>query len=142
MSLETVQISIQYIDMKYFTMSEMCKSTTAILHHISNYPQQEEIFENIRTLVDKVLDPARELLCEPIYVNSGYRSPQVNKMVGGVKNSQHMKGQAADVYCKNMTKLWNILKHLEFDQLIMYKNKNFYHVSYNEGHNRKQILYI
>lgn len=127
-------------------MGEMCKSTTAMLHHISNYPQQEEIFDNIRTLVDKVLDPARELLCEPIYVNSGYRSPQVNKMVGGSKTSAHMRGCAADIRCKNMTKLINILKHLEHDQLIIYRDKQsnvtFVHISYETNRtNRNQTFY-
>ena len=126
--------------MKYFTMDEMCRSNTAILHHIPNYPQSEEIFDNLHALVDNVLDPAREMLGAPIYVNCGYRCPKVNQLVGGVKNSQHMRGQAADIRAKNMTALWNILKHMEFDQLIMYRGKNFYHVSYNKGHNRRQIL--
>lgn len=129
--------------MKYFTIDELCKSSTAYLHHISNYPQDKEIFDNLRQLVYNILDPAREMVGEPIHVNSGYRSPKVNKLVGGSESSQHMKGQAADIWCKSMTKLWNILKHMDFDQLIHYKNKNFYHVSYNpNGRNRGQILYL
>lgn len=130
--------------MKYFTLEEMCKSSTARRLGLTNYPQREEIFDNLRTLVDKVLDPAREMLGSPIIVNSGYRCPRVNKEVGGVKTSQHMKGEAADIYCKAqyMDKLWNILKHLEFDQLIRYNSKNFFHVSYtSERPNRKQIIY-
>ena len=130
--------------MKYFTIEELCKSSTAKRLGLTNYPQREDIFNNLRTLVDKVLDPARELLGAPIIVNSGYRCPKVNKLVGGVKNSQHMLGEAADIYCKPqyMEKLWNILKHLEHDQLITYKSKNFYHVSYREGNNRNQTLYL
>lgn len=130
--------------MKYFTIEELCKSSTAKRLGLTNYPQREEIFNNLRTLVDKVLDPAREMLGSYIIVNSGYRCTKVNKLVGGVKNSQHMQGEAADIYCKPeyMEKLWNILKHLEHDQLIMYKNKNFYHVSYREGNNRNQTLYL
>lgn len=130
--------------MQYFTIEELCKSSTAKRLGLTNYPQREEIFNNLRTLVYNVLDPARELLGAPIIVNSCYRCPKVNKLVGGVKNSQHMLGEAADIYCKPqyMEKLWNILKHLPHDQLIMYKNKNFYHVSYREGNNRNQTLYL
>lgn len=130
--------------MKYFTLEELCKSSTARRLGLTNYPQREEIFTNLRTLVDKVLDPAREMLGAPIIVSSGYRSPKVNKLVGGVSNSEHLTGCAADIYCKPqyMDKLWNILKHLEFNQLIRYQNKNFYHISYNpNGMNKQQILY-
>lgn len=130
--------------MKYFTLEELCKSSTAKRLGLTNYPQREEIFNNLRTLVDKVLDPAREMLGAPIIVSSGYRSPKVNKLVGGVSNSEHLTGGAADIYCKPqyMDKLWNILKHLEFNQLIRYQNKHFYHVSYNpNGRNKQQILY-
>lgn len=130
--------------MKFFTLEELCKSSTAKRLGLTNYPQREEIFNNLRTLVDKVLDPAREMLGSYIIVNSGYRCPKVNKLVGGVKNSSHMLGEAADIYCKPqyMDKLWNILKHLDHDQLIKYSKKNFYHVSYREGNNRNQTLYM
>lgn len=127
--------------MKYFTIDELCKSNTARAKKIPNYPQSEEVFDNLRALVDNILDPAREKLGRPIYVNSGYRCPKVNEMVGGVKNSQHMKGQAADIFCSgDMTELWNILLTTDFDQLIVYKHKHFFHVSYNKDHNRRQIL--
>ena len=52
---------------------------------------------NVEALVREVLDPARERFGGPIRVNSGYRCPKHNLAVGGVRGSQHMKGEAADI---------------------------------------------
>ena len=60
---------------------------------------------NIEALVTEVLDPVRERLGRPIVVNSGYRCPKHNKEVGGVSNSQHMKGEAADVRPREVGKI-------------------------------------
>ena len=127
--------------MKYFTIDELCKSDTAFLHNIDNTPKDPKIYDNLEALVDNCLDVAREQLCEPIIVNCAYRCPEVNRLVGGVKTSAHLRGAAADIRCKNMTKLINILKHLPaFDQLIVYQT--FCHISYEtERPNRKQIIY-
>ena len=53
--------------------------------------------ENIRALVEEVLDPVREVFGGPIVVNSGYRCERHNRDVGGVRNSQHLRGEAADI---------------------------------------------
>lgn len=131
--------------MQFFTLEELCKSSTAKRLGLTNYPQDEKIISNLNTLVEKILDPARRQLGSYIIVNSGYRCPEVNEAVGGVKNSAHMRGCASDIYCKPqyMEKLWNILRHIpEWDQLIRYSKKNFFHVSYEtERPNRKQIIY-
>ena len=127
--------------MIYFTLEEICASNLAKKLDIDNTPSQE-VIENLNLLVDNILDPAREKLKEPIYVNSGFRCEELNKYVGGVKNSGHLYGNAADIYCKDMNKLWEILTKMEFDQLIKYKYKGFYHVSYKKSGNRNQILYL
>ena len=95
---------------------------------------------NIRALVDEVLDPAREKLDNPIVVNSGYRCPKHNLAVGGVTNSQHMAGEAADICCKDNKLLKRIIvENGKFDQLIEYPT--FLHVSWKRnGPNRKQRL--
>ena len=128
--------------MKYFTMQELCKSDTANRLGIWNWPIDNYVFDNLNALVDNVLDPAREELKAPIFVNSGYRSKELNIAVAGAKNSQHMKGEAADVRCKgDLMKLFNILKKLDFDQLILYRKKNFCHVSYvTHRKNRNQVI--
>ena len=95
---------------------------------------------NLEALVANVLEPARLRLGKPIVVNSGYRCCIHNSRVGGVANSQHMKGEAADVCCFNNKKLGKIIEQGVFDQLIYYPT--FLHVSYKRnGVNRKQILY-
>lgn len=126
--------------MKYFSISELCKSDTADSRNIDNVPN-EDIIKNLNTLVEKVLDPARETFGSPITVTSGYRSPELNSAVRGSKTSQHMRGQAADLVCSDNARLFDIIKDdLEFDQLIWENHGAWVHVSYNEGHNRKQVL--
>jgi uncharacterized protein YcbK (DUF882 family) len=79
----------------------------------------------------------------PLHVNSGYRCPALNKAVGGVDTSQHVKGQAADIHAQGMQarELFNKIISMEiaFDQLILYPT--FVHVSYNSEGNRNQVLY-
>lgn len=100
----------------------------------------EEFQGNVRVLVANVLDQAREKLGIPIMVNSGYRCPKHNALVGGVANSQHMKGEAADIRCADNKLLAEIIEQKgNFDQLIIYPT--FLHVSYKRhGNNRKQII--
>ena len=93
--------------------------------------------ENLKGLVANVLDPARERYGRPIAVNSGYRCAIHNAAVGGVRNSQHMKGEAADIRPREVGKIIEQLG--KFDQLIYYPM--FVHVSYKRnGVNRRQVL--
>ena len=82
--------------MKHFTIEELTHSDTAIGHSIANNPGAVER-ENLRRLAERVLDPARERLGAPIYVNSGYRNCAVNRLVGGARRSYHLQGRAADL---------------------------------------------
>lgn len=131
--------------MKYFTDQELTHSNTAQRLGIWNWPNEQYIWDNLHALVDNILDPAREKLGKPIYINSGYRSYQTNISVNGAKNSQHCSGMAVDCYCKgNLMELFNIFKQMDFDQLILYRSKKnpWIHVSYTtQRPNRKQILY-
>lgn len=102
--------------------------------------------KNIVALVDNVLDPAREQFGGPVVVNSGYRCQKHNLEVGGVVNSQHMNGEAADVCCADNKLLAEIIdQNGRFDQLIKYLRADgsirFIHVSWKRaGGNRKQRL--
>lgn len=82
--------------MKHFSFQEFERSETAYRHGIDN-TAPEGARRNIAVLVDRVLDPLREAWGKPIYVTSGYRCPRLNAAVGGVANSNHMKGLAADI---------------------------------------------
>lgn len=123
--------------MKYFTLSELTHSATAIAHKIDNTPS-EDVIENLNKLVDNILDPLREKLGMPVYVNCGFRNQKVNALVGGVKNSQHIEGKAADIWCKDNDKLISILRTMNFDQMVIYSS--FIHISYNSDKNRHQII--
>ena len=109
--------------------------------------------ENIEALVrNNVLDPVREKLGKPIQVNSGYRCKEHNEAVGGVRNSQHLAGEAADIapagfksssvpeFKSELERLKQlIVENGKFDQLITYPT--FLHVSYKRnGGNRHQKL--
>ena len=122
--------------MKYYKMKEFeCRDGCAM-------PASAR--ENIEALVQAVLDPARERLGKPIYVNSGYRCPKHNVAVGGVPNSQHMRGEAADIRLAEIADNAEIVSAIKengrWDQMIVYPT--FVHVSWKRtGQNRKQIIY-
>jgi uncharacterized protein YcbK (DUF882 family) len=131
--------------MKYFTIKELCKSSTATAKGIDNSPNSE-IVKNLEQLIDNILDPLRERYGKPITVNSGYRCPELNKAVGGSKTSQHMQGLAADITVGSPKKnkiLFDLIKEMDlpFDQLIDEKKLSWVHVSYSTKP-RKQILYL
>lgn len=124
---------------KNFTLAELTKTSTGI----PNNPSDVEI-ERLKILCEKVLQPLRDEFNAPIIVNSGYRSQQVNKAVGGVPTSQHLKGEAADITAgsrERNKRLFEIIKTMEFDQVISYDYR-FIHVSYTIcKENRKQIIH-
>lgn len=133
--------------MKYFTLQELTNSNTAIRKGIDNTPD-ERATAALTALVDNVLDPLRKAWGKPIVVNSGYRSPKLNRAVGGVARSQHTKGEAADIRTLSNRRwenrqLFDLIRKLglPFDQLIDEHNYTWVHVSYKEGANRHEVLH-
>ncbi len=124
---------------KNFTLAELTKTSVGL----PNNPSDVEI-ERLKILCEKVLQPLRDEFNAPIIVNSGYRSQQVNKAVGGVPTSQHLKGESADITAGSRERnklLFEIIKTMEFDQVISYDYR-FIHVSYTIcKENRKQIIH-
>lgn len=130
--------------MKHFTIEELCRSSVAQVRRISNKPDTQQV-KALTALVDNVLDPLRERFGHPIIVSSGFRSKDLNRVVGGANTSQHMKGEAADIYSGNKQgnrELFELIrKYLPFDQLINENDFSWVHVSYRaDGKNRGQIL--
>jgi len=131
---------------KNFTLQEMVHSYTAVKKGLLNEPNEAQI-ENLRILCENVLQPLRDAL-GPIYISSGFRSVELNTAIGGSSSSQHcaLKGAASDIDMgKRNAEVFNYIKdHLVWDQMIWEfgddENPSWVHVSYNEGHNRKQIL--
>lgn len=89
-------------DFKYFSYDEFVDSATAKEHGIDNTIPNSTVEFNIYCLISEVLDPLRELVGVPIYVTSGYRCKELNKVLKGSKNSQHMVGEAADITTNDM----------------------------------------
>ena len=106
---------------KYFSLSEMTHSGTALRLGIPNDPTGEQI-KDLYRLMD-YLDKVREAFGKAIIVTSGFRSPRLNAAIGGSKTSQHMKGQAADIRPHDIKELRQLLTTIRqvggFDQLIL-----------------------
>lgn len=132
--------------MKYFTIDELCRSNVAQLRGIENTPNPNQL-HNLEKLILNLLDPIREKWGKPIRVNSGFRSKELNKAIGGAGNSEHMKGMAADITTGNKEdnlRLFDLIAgcDLPFRQLIDEHRYSWIHVSYNEDDNKRQILHL
>lgn len=105
---------INQLKSDYFTLQEFINSTTAARLKIDNTPSAE-ILRNLEYGVQMVLDPLRRIHQKPIVITSGYRCEKLNKAVGGVANSWHTKGNAADIRIKDENEareIFDILKTL------------------------------
>jgi zinc D-Ala-D-Ala carboxypeptidase len=132
---------------KNFTLSEFTKSQTALRLGIDNTPEGEHL-DAAKELFENVVQPVREQFGVTV-INSGYRGPALNEAVGGSSNSQHCKGQAADIECPG-TSNYDVAKwiedNLDFDQLILefytpgIPDSGWVHVSYKTEGNRKSVL--
>ena len=118
------------IIMKYFSIRELTRSDTARRLGIDNTPS-DSIKKNLTLFIEKVLDPIREDWGSPIIVSSGYRCPELNKAVGGVKTSGHLYGFCADLQVKgdlrkfsNFVIEWMKEHQMKFDQIIWEKSGN------------------
>ena len=132
---------------KNFSLEEMYRSDTARRCGIDNKPQTEEVVENLRALCTEVLQPLRDHLGKPVVVSSGYRCKDLNRNVGGVENSQHLKGEAADIKVRDREELIDVMRYImdetDFDQLIREKSGSteWVHVSHKRnGNNRRLVL--
>lgn len=130
--------------MKYFTIAELIYSRD--YWKVMWNKTTPEIEQNLTALVAAVLDPLRERYGKPINVNSGFRCKELNRLVKGAVNSQHMSGEAADIDTGSKTENKKLAKliiqiGLPFDQLIDEANYAWVHVSYKcRCVNRGQIL--
>lgn len=129
-----------------FDIKTMTHSDTATKHGIPNVPNAEQI-ENLKKLYDNVLLPLVESMPGQINVTVAYRCSKLNAMLKSKPTSQHTMGKAADIeYRENGVemnqKIIDKIRELglDYDQVIDERNGAWYHVSYNEGKNRKQFL--
>ena len=133
---------------KHISIKEATRSNTAERLGIDNFPDSPTLV-NMQALAENVFEPLREHFGHPIYITSFYRSPELNKAIGGSTTSQHCKGEAIDIDDvigeSTNADFFNYIKdNLEFDQLIWEfgndDNPNWVHVSYNASNNRGNVL--
>lgn len=128
-----------------FTLEEMTFSQTAARLGIANLPDPGQIAA-LQALCTNVLQPLRDQLGLAITISSGFRSPALNRAVGGAADSQHLAGQAADLQCFTLSTadfFKRVLAlNLPYDQLIYEggREATWVHVSYNPSGARGQIL--
>ena len=125
---------------KNFILQEFVETKTGLNNQLTS-----EALANIEFLVTNLLQPLRDVFGKPIKITSGYRSPDVNKAVGGSKNSQHTKGEAVDILSDDNKSLFDLIKNnFNFDQLIWEYGTDeqpaWVHVSVKKTGNRKQVM--
>ena len=134
---------------KHISDREGVYSITATRLGIDNKPNKEQL-NNMKLIAKEVFEPLRAYVGGPIKINSFFRSPELNKAIGGSTKSQHCHGQAIDLddtfgRCTNAEMFEFIKKHLDFDQIIWEfgndKNPDWVHVSYvSPEKNRNRCL--
>jgi hypothetical protein len=134
---------------KHISDKESVYSRTALRLGIENKPNNEQL-ASMKLLAEEVFEPLRAYVGGPIKINSFFRSPELNKAIGGSVKSQHCHGQAIDLddtfgRCTNAEMYEFIKKHLDFDQMIWEfgddENPDWVHVSYvSEKQNRNRCL--
>ena len=166
------KIMNKYIDKsikltEHFSLSEMCSTSVVTADH--NFPSQEVItnlkrlcgwMEALRTRKNQYAKLSTPLHTgrgegEGLYINSGYRSPAVNKAVGGVATSNHLTGCAADIRCTGIEQAIVYAFHLlmisrdwkeDFDELLVEHNSrtgNYWlHFAVRPKGNRRKIKFI
>lgn len=133
---------------KHFDMQEVVESQTALRKGIDN-TLPDKLLPNVIMVAENVLEKAREFFHKPVVVSSWYRSPKLNKAIGGSVTSDHCKGCAVDfkiMGVPNKQVAIFIRDNLEFRQLILEfynpdkPNSGWIHCSYVEGDNKKEVL--
>lgn len=135
---------------KYVTLKEAIKSNVAESKGISNIPDGKHI-EAMKHVASHVFDPLREFVGGALFVTSFYRSPELNKAIGGSPTSQHCKGEAIDIDCDRFNNGTNaeifkfVIDNLQFDQVIAeFPSKegapSWVHVSLKKDKNRREVL--
>ena len=134
---------------KHISNKESVYSRTATRLGIDNKPNEKQL-QNMVTVAEEIFEPLRTWVGGPIKINSFFRSPELNKAIGGSSKSQHCHGQAMDIddtfgRATNAEMFDFIKENLDFDQMIWEfgdnKNPNWVHVSYvSPTENRRRCL--
>jgi hypothetical protein len=135
---------------EHLDLAEVTRSDSAKRKGISNMPTPEHI-ENFKKLAENIFEPIRKHFGVPIYISSGYRSKELNALIGGVKTSDHCFGMAIDLdqqgHSSGITnkQVFDFIKsNLKFKQLIWEggtkQEPDWVHVSYDEKNLKNEVL--
>ena len=145
-----VQLNSQANLSEHFSLGEMTKSSSH--PDVYNIPSHEAI-ANLKRVCGW-LEVLRKRYGGPIIINSGYRSPQLNRKIGGVKNSNHLTGCAVDIRVTGMEQLIRYAailldyadeSHQDFDELLIEKNRYgaiWLHFAVRQNGNRRKVAFI
>ena len=134
---------------EHFTLGEMTASSHKEVYNITSH----EAIANLTNLCGW-LEVLRSRAGAPIIINSGYRSPQLNKKIGGVPTSNHLTGCAVDIRVENMEQLIRYAAilldisnetHQDFDELLIERNKHgaiWLHFAVRPSNNRRKVSLI
>ena len=148
--MEIVQLNSNAKLSEHFTLGELTKSGSH--PEVYNIPSHEAI-ANLTNLT-KWLEILRKTRGEPIVINSGYRSPQLNRKIGGAANSNHLTGCAVDIRVLGMEQLLRYATILldyadeskqDFDELLIEKNRYgaiWLHFAVRQKDNRRKVAFI
>ena len=148
--MEIVQLNANAKLSEHFTLGELTKSGSH--PEVYNIPSHEAIVN--LTNLSKWLEVLRERAGTPIIINSGYRSPQLNRKIGGAPNSNHLTGCAVDIRVSGMEQLIRYVAILldyadeskqDFDELLIEKNRYgaiWLHFAVRPKDNRRKVAFI
>ena len=133
---------------EHFSLSEMCSTSVQTVDH--NFPSQA-VITNLSRLT-KWLEEMRCRVASRVIINSGYRSPAVNKAVGGVATSNHLTGCAADIRCTGLEQAFVYAYHLlmisrdwkeDFDELLVEQSSRstWIHFAVRASGNRRKVAF-
>lgn len=128
---------------QHFRLSEFIESDTATRLGISNTPSPD-VLAMLRNVLIPGMEAVRTVLGKPVFVSSGYRSPELNRAIRGAPGSQHLTGQACDFRCPEFGPVVEVcaalvaqMQRIKFDQLIF--EGTWCHISFS-SHPRNQVL--
>ncbi len=147
---QIVQLNSQANLSEHFKLGEFTRSNSH--PEVYNIPTHEAI-ANLKRVCEW-LEVLRSRVGEPILINSGYRSPQLNKKIGGVPTSNHLTGCAVDIRVADMGQLIRYAailmdyadeSHQDFDEILIEKNRYgaiWLHFAVRAKGNRRKVNFI
>ncbi len=135
---------------RWFTWAEVTRSSTAAARRLDNRPHDAATYRTLSRTCKGILDPLVDVLPYRVVVTSGYRSPTVNRAVGGYEHSDHLTGQGLDItlYRNDGTPLSSaeaamVIRNsgAPFDTLIWYGSDNHVHLSWAGTGSRRRVQY-